>query len=52
LRNALSTFGPESIQYRNIKLMVDEHVAKLAFEGLSLSSTQRIGDGDERMQMM
>lgn len=40
LRNALSTFGPESIQYRSIKLMVDEHMAKLALESLSIGSSK------------
>ncbi|KAF1837223.1 hypothetical protein BDW02DRAFT_491770 [Decorospora gaudefroyi] len=38
LRNALATFGPDSTQYRGIKLMVDEYMAKLAMEGLSISS--------------
>ncbi|KAF1364688.1 hypothetical protein EJ07DRAFT_97050 [Lizonia empirigonia] len=38
LRNALSTFGPKSTQYLNIKYMVDEYMAKLALENLSLSS--------------
>ncbi|KAF2631962.1 hypothetical protein BU25DRAFT_136726 [Macroventuria anomochaeta] len=38
LRNALSTFGPNSTQYLNIKYMIDEYVAKLALENLSLSS--------------
>ncbi|KAF2189756.1 hypothetical protein K469DRAFT_747765 [Zopfia rhizophila CBS 207.26] len=32
LRNTLHTFGPESPQYRSIKGMVDEHVAKLALK--------------------
>ncbi|USP74208.1 hypothetical protein yc1106_01482 [Curvularia clavata] len=47
LRNALATFGAGSTQYRNIKLMVDEHMAKLAMEGLSLTSgeAQKV-DGD------
>ncbi|KAF2131401.1 hypothetical protein P153DRAFT_383512 [Dothidotthia symphoricarpi CBS 119687] len=39
LRNALSTFGPTSPQYLSIKLMVDEHVANLALQGLSISSS-------------
>jgi len=38
LRNALSTFGPDSVQYQTIKLMVDEHLANLALEGLSITS--------------
>ena len=37
LRNALSTFGPNSVQYLNIKFMIDEYAAKLALENLSLS---------------
>ncbi|KAF1840838.1 uncharacterized protein K460DRAFT_410239 [Cucurbitaria berberidis CBS 394.84] len=38
LRNALSTFGPNSSQYRNIQLMVDEHMAKTALANLTISS--------------
>ncbi|KAH7385660.1 hypothetical protein BKA66DRAFT_416391 [Pyrenochaeta sp. MPI-SDFR-AT-0127] len=50
LRNALSTFGPDSTQYRNIKLMVDEHTAKLALENLSISSSgSQQQDEDVRM---
>ncbi|KAL6708519.1 hypothetical protein ACN47E_002782 [Coniothyrium glycines] len=37
LRNALATFGSNSVQYHTIKLMVNEHMAKLALEGLSIS---------------
>jgi hypothetical protein len=50
LRNALATFGPNSTQYRNIKLMVDEYMAKIAMEGLSISSSEPCQD-DESMQM-
>ena len=39
LRNALATFGANSTQYRTIKLIVDEYEAKLAMEGLSISSS-------------
>ncbi|CAG5156998.1 uncharacterized protein ALTATR162_LOCUS4791 [Alternaria atra] len=37
-------------QYRNIKLMVDEYMAKLAMEGLSISSKEPQQD-DQKMQM-
>ena len=37
LRNALSTFGPNSTQYLMIKYMVDEYAAKLALENMSLT---------------
>jgi hypothetical protein len=37
LRNALSSFGPKSTQYLDIKYMVDEYAAKLALENMSLS---------------
>ena len=40
LRNALATFGANSTQYRTIKLIVDEYEAKLAMEGLSISSSE------------
>lgn len=50
LRNALATFGPNSTQYRNIKLMVDEYMAKIAMEGLSISSSEPRQE-DEKMQM-
>ncbi|OAL50709.1 hypothetical protein IQ07DRAFT_587361 [Pyrenochaeta sp. DS3sAY3a] len=50
LRNALSTFGPESTQYRNIKLMVDEYAAKLALESLSISSDKSGQREDVEMQ--
>jgi hypothetical protein len=50
LRNALATFGPNSTQYRNIKLMVDEYMAKIAMEGLSISSSELRQD-NENMQM-
>jgi hypothetical protein len=39
LRNALSTFGAQSPQYLAIKYMVDEHTAKLALEGLDISTS-------------
>jgi hypothetical protein len=39
LRNALSTFGAQSPQYLAIKYMVDEHAAKLALEGLDISTS-------------
>ncbi|CAO2650432.1 Nn.00g017240.m01.CDS01 [Neocucurbitaria sp. VM-36] len=51
LRNALSTFGSNSPQYRNIKLMVDEHTAKLALESLSISSSEPQQQDDQKMQM-
>ncbi|KAJ4367379.1 hypothetical protein N0V83_006961 [Neocucurbitaria cava] len=51
LRNALSTFGPDSAQYRTIKLMVDEHAAKLALENLTLSSSRAKQQDDQKMQM-
>ncbi|KAF1939563.1 hypothetical protein EJ02DRAFT_456860 [Clathrospora elynae] len=51
LRNALATFGPNSTQYRNIKLMVDEHMAKLAMEGLSISSSESRQEDDGKIQM-
>ncbi|KAF2856330.1 hypothetical protein T440DRAFT_463671 [Plenodomus tracheiphilus IPT5] len=50
LRNALATFGPESTQYRSIKLMVDEHMAKLALEGLSIASSILEQKTQDRMQ--
>lgn len=37
LRNTRATFGVASAQYRDIKLIVDEYIAKLAMEGLSIS---------------
>jgi len=40
LRNARATFGVTSAQYRDIKLIVDEYMAKLAMEGLSISSDE------------
>ncbi|RMZ69114.1 hypothetical protein GMOD_00003033 [Pyrenophora seminiperda CCB06] len=47
LRNALATFGVDSKQYRDIKLVVDEYMAKLAMEGLSISSESRREVGEE-----
>ena len=49
LRNARATFGESSTQYRDIKLIVDEYAAKLAMEGLSISSSER--QLDEGMQI-
>ncbi|RYN28547.1 hypothetical protein AA0113_g6333 [Alternaria arborescens] len=49
LRNALATFGANSTQYRTIKLIVDEYEAKLAMEGLSISSSEPQENG-EKMQ--
>ncbi|CAN9109791.1 unnamed protein product [Alternaria alternata] len=49
LRNTLATFGAESTQYRNTKLMVDEYMTKLAMEGLSISSKEPQQD-NPRMQ--
>ncbi|CAN9193958.1 unnamed protein product [Alternaria alternata] len=49
LRNALATFGANSTQYRTIKLIVDEYEAKLAMEGLSISSSEPQQNG-EKMQ--
>ncbi|KAH9865769.1 hypothetical protein J1614_009356 [Plenodomus biglobosus] len=50
LRNALSTFGPESTQYRSIKLMVDEHMTKLALERLSLLTSESKRPNQDVMQ--
>jgi hypothetical protein len=50
LRNALATFGANSAQYRDIKLIVDEYAAKLAMEGLSISSSESCQVG-ENMQV-
>ncbi|KAK1915814.1 hypothetical protein P3342_003628 [Pyrenophora teres f. teres] len=49
LRNALATFGANSKQYRDIKLIVDEYMAKLAMEGLSISSSEPGDEGCETM---
>lgn len=49
LRNVRATFGEKSIQYREIKHMVDEYMAKLAMEGLSISSSEQ-QHLDEHMQ--
>ncbi|KAB2101162.1 hypothetical protein AG0111_0g10394 [Alternaria gaisen] len=49
LRNALATFGANSTQYRTIKLIVDEYEAKLAMEGLSISSS-KLQENGEKMQ--
>ncbi|KAF3049811.1 hypothetical protein E8E11_002710 [Didymella keratinophila] len=38
LRNALASFGPTSSQYLMIKYMIDEYEAKVALEGMSLST--------------
>ncbi|KAA8625028.1 hypothetical protein PtrSN002B_010942 [Pyrenophora tritici-repentis] len=52
LRNVLATFGANSKQYRDIKLMVDEYTAKLAMERLSISSSKPLrDDGCERMHV-
>jgi hypothetical protein len=47
LRNALATFGANSTQYRTIKLIVDEYEAKLAMEGLSISSNEPQENGEK-----
>ncbi|OAG22207.1 hypothetical protein CC77DRAFT_1060101 [Alternaria alternata] len=47
LRNALATFGANSTQYRTIKLIVDEYEAKLAMEGLSISSSEPQENGEK-----
>lgn len=47
LRNALATFGPDSVQYREIKFMVDEYAAGLALGGLSLGGKDvTMGEGE------
>ena len=51
LRNALATFGADSTQYRNIKLMVDEYAAKLAMEGLSISWNDSKKEEDQDVKM-
>ena len=47
----LATFGDHSKQYRDIKLIVDEYMAKLAMEGLSLSSSEPREGESEGMQV-
>ncbi|PVI02078.1 hypothetical protein DM02DRAFT_613260 [Periconia macrospinosa] len=39
LRNALATFGPDSVQYRNIKSLVDEQAVKIALRDMNLGPT-------------
>ncbi|KAJ4407618.1 hypothetical protein N0V91_003887 [Didymella pomorum] len=42
LRNALASFGPGSKQYLMIKYMIDEYEAKLALQGMSLSTSDEM----------
>ncbi|KAJ4986947.1 hypothetical protein SVAN01_07625 [Stagonosporopsis vannaccii] len=50
LRNALATFGPGSVQVREIRGLCEEYEARLRLEGLSLScrGEQSLSFGGER----